>query len=227
VTPPSPGKYRPLSWPGWLRLCLLLDTRTCPEGWERLVAGCLDAGLTAVFLREKDRPWRELLPAARRLRTLTRESGAALVVSHHHELAVEVGADAVHLNRASIRPTALRGSTGGVAGGMRVLVSVHAAREGGGVDVDCTGADGALVAPVFAPLSKASLGNELGLEGLGRLAGQLHPLPVVAVGGVTSGNAGAVLGAGAAGVGVIGSVLGDDDPPEAVRRLLGAMEGRG
>ena len=49
------------------------------------------------------------------------------------------------------------------------------------------------------------------------------PRPVVAIGGIDAGNAGAVAAAGAAGAAVISAVAGADDPVDATRRLVDGL----
>ena len=48
-------------------------------------------------------------------------------------------------------------------------------------------------------------------------------LPVIGIGGITTENAGEVLGSGAAGVAVVRSILGAADPGVAARELMAAM----
>jgi thiamine-phosphate pyrophosphorylase len=47
---------------------------------------------------------------------------------------------------------------------------------------------------------------------------------VIAIGGITAANAGAVIAAGAAGVAVIGAIFDADDPRAAARALRSALD---
>lgn len=61
------------------------------------------------------------------------------------------------------------------------------------------GADYALLAPIFAPLSKTAERPPLGLDVLREIAGRVK-IPVIALGGITAENAPLCVAAGAAGV---------------------------
>src|SRR6266699_2481897 len=76
------------------------------------------------------------------------------------------------------------------------------------------------VGPCFATPTKSDAGPPLGPEGFTALA-RLAPegTPVIGIGGITAANARAIVAAGAAGVAVIGGVLGAADPEESARRI--------
>lgn len=82
----------------------------------------------------------------------------------------------------------------------RGLVGISA-HDAAGLQVD---ADYALLAPVFAPRSKPTSRPPLGLDGLRALIAGAR-MPVLALGGITPGNAAACVAAGAHGVAGIGS----------------------
>ena len=80
------------------------------------------------------------------------------------------------------------------------------------------------VGPCFATPTKADAGAPLGAEGFAALARQApEGTPVIGIGGIRSENAGAILGAGAAGVAVVGAVLGAVNPEIAARELRTAL----
>ena len=79
------------------------------------------------------------------------------------------------------------------------------------------------VGPCFATPTKADAGPPLGTEGFTALA-KLAPegTPVIGIGGITAANARTIVAAGAAGVAVIGGVLGAADPEASARRIRNA-----
>ena len=80
------------------------------------------------------------------------------------------------------------------------------------------------VGPCYATTNKADAGTPLGALGFAALA-RLAPagVPVIAIGGITAATAGALAKVGAAGIAVIGAVLGASDPESAARALRSAF----
>ena len=64
---------------------------------------------------------------------------------------------------------------------------------------EAEGADYAVFGPVFTPLSKSSVLDPRGLEGLAQAAAAVR-IPVLALGGVTNENSAACISTGAAGI---------------------------
>jgi len=89
------------------------------------------------------------------------------------------------------------------------------------LEAEKSSADYLTLSPVFKPLSKSTETSPLGIEPLAEAA-QACKIPVFALGGISSLNAAQCLSAGAVGVAVIGAVFGNDQPPEAVKRILTA-----
>ena len=58
---------------------------------------------------------------------------------------------------------------------------------------------------------------------MGAVAAAVPDTPIVAIGGVTAGNARSLVGAGAAGVAVVGAVAAAADPGRATEDLLRAL----
>ena len=74
--------------------------------------------------------------------------------------------------------------------------------------------------PVFATASKPGYGPALGLDGLAAGCRAVPDLAVLALGGLGPGRVGACVRAGAAGVAVMGAVMGAGDPAAVVRSLV-------
>ena len=74
------------------------------------------------------------------------------------------------------------------------------------------------VSPVFATPTKTDTKEPWGLEGLAKIrAFSRHPL--VGIGGLNAGNAGAVVMAGADGIAVVSAICASPDPFQASREL--------
>jgi thiamine-phosphate pyrophosphorylase len=167
----------------------------------------------ALLLRDKHAGPTVLLEQARALRAITREQGAALLVSEHIEIALRAAADGVHLpERSSPLAEARR-----LLGDRLIGVSRHDLP--GLLAAQQAGADYATLSPIFASPGK---GAPLGLAAFAESA-SATPLPLFALGGVTAHEAGALARAGAAGVAVIREVLGAPDPARALTALRSAL----
>ncbi len=199
-------------------LLVISDRHQAQLPLEQVAERALAAGCRWFSLREKDLP-----PAERRallggLVALGHRFGAVVMVHEDIEAAAAAGADGVHLpsggDLAAARsqlPQALIGASGHSANEASALLRA--------------GADFITASPVFATASKPGYGPVLGLDGLARIVAGARG-PVVALGGITDGNAGTCLAAGACGIAVMGEVMRSPDPGVSVERLLRAISGR-
>jgi thiamine-phosphate pyrophosphorylase len=198
-------------------LYLVTDRSITPRPLAEVVDECLDAGLKAVQLREKDLAVRELLDLAGRLRESTRRHGARLLVNDRADVALATGADGVQRTHASLPVAQLRqiAPTPSLIG-----ASVHT--EAGAREAAAEGADFLVFGPVYDTPSKRQYGPPQGVAALRAVAAAVDR-PVLAVGGITAARVREVLAAGAAGVAVISAILGAERPADAVKAFLDAL----
>ena len=168
-----------------------------------VVAAAVEGGARAVVLREKHLPRPERAALAARLRPVLAAAGGLLIVASD----ATIPADGVHLAASDPLP---------VPAPQRLGRSCHDAA--GVAAATGEGCAYATLSPVFATPSKPGYGPALGPGALGG-----HPIPVWALGGVTAGNAGACIRAGAAGVAVMGAVMSAGDPAAATAALIAAV----
>ncbi len=200
-----------------LRLIAITERQTTPGDWFEAAAQALRGGVTAIWLREKDLSALALYEAARRLRDLTRQADAALLVSDRIDVALAAEADAVHLGWTSLPVEAARRVVGTQC---RIGVSTHTLQEAR--DAAHSGADYITFSPVFPTPSKEGLVAVTGLKGLREAVAEV-PIPVVALGGIQAENAPDCLDMGAAGVACIRAVFGSGRPGEAARKLAAVL----
>jgi thiamine-phosphate pyrophosphorylase len=204
-----------------LRLCLVTDrTQTRGRDLAAVVDECLAAGLRAVQVREKDLGAAELAFVCRRLRALTLDRRALLIVNDRVDVALAVGADAVQRTSTSLPVEDIRAIADKR---LRIGVSVHSLAEA--VEAELKGADWVIFGPVYDTPSKRPYGPPQGLERLERVAREVR-LPVIAIGGITPERVGEVLRAGARGVAAISAIVSADSPADATRRFLDALDRR-
>jgi thiamine-phosphate pyrophosphorylase len=184
---------------------------------EQARAAC-DGGAAVVQLRVKQAPDREALRFGEAIREATRRAGVRFVVNDRFDLALALGADAVHLGQEDLPPARVRVSAPALALGRSTHDDAELARA---IDEPV---DYVAFGPVFGTTSKATGHAARGLALLAAAAARVRPRPLVAIGGIDSETIAAVLAAGARGVAVLSAVAGAHDPAAAVRRLARACE---
>jgi thiamine-phosphate pyrophosphorylase len=193
------------------RLYLVIDA----EPAERVLPGALEGGVDIVQLREKSASDEEIVSAGRQLRTLCDEHGALLIVNDRADLALECGADGVHVGQDD---DPLREVRDVVGADLLVGISTHSPEQvelGLGSIADYLG-----VGPVHATPTKP--GREpVGLELVRYAAAHGAAKPWFAIGGIDADNAPAVAEAGASRIAVVRAIR-DAADPRAVAAALRA-----
>jgi len=181
-----------------------------------LLDSVLSGGCRLVQLREKALPLAELLPLARRLARRCRELGALFIVNDRADLALAVDADGVHVGQDDLPARRAREI---LRPGMILGVSTHDPEQARRAVAD--GADYVAIGSIFPTATKPGF-QLVGPELVRRVRPEI-PVPLVAIGGITADNAGAVLAAGADAVAVISALCAAPDPASATRTLLGRI----
>ena len=191
---------------------VLLKGRDAVDVCRRASAG----GATMVQVRWKDGTPREMLQLAR---ALVQALPIPVLVNDRVDVALAAGAAGAHLGHNDPPLDALRPA---VPAGFLLGISVGSVSEAERSRE--WPADYWSVGPCFATGNKADAGVALGPDGFAALA-RLAPegMPVIGIGGITSRNAADIIRAGAAGVAVIGAVLGAPDPEATARDLRAAL----
>lgn len=201
-----------------LELMIVTSPRPrCGQPLRDVVDECLEAGATAVELRDKRATSRELYGAAGELVPVVRRHGALFLVNDRIDVAWAVVADGVHLGPEDPPLAEVRRR---VPGDFLVGYSTDdpdEARRAAEAGADYLG-----VGAVFGTDTKADAADER--IGPGRVAEVLEAagLPGVGIGGIDETNAGEVAALDA-GVAVSGAVMDAPRPAEAVRRLRKAV----
>ncbi len=171
-----------------------------------------------IQLRDKFAGPHQLLPQARQLAQLCRDRGVRFIVNDRLDLAQAVDADGVHLGQDDLPPRAARPLLGA---GKILGVSTHSLEQAVRAAED--GADYLGIGPIFATATKTTGYEPVGCGMIRQLRSRID-LPLLAIGGITSGNVGEVVRAGAAGAAVISAIIGSHDIAGATQAFLAAIQ---
>jgi thiamine-phosphate pyrophosphorylase len=183
-------------------LCLVTDRRLCGLTCEEMTKIALVSGVGWIQYREKEKTRREIYHEAMRLRVLTAEYGATLVVNDHADIALAVDADGVHLGQDDLPLKEARR----ILGNRIIGISTHSLTQA--VEAEHDGADYIGFGPVFVTATKDA-GEPKGLEMVSIIKKAIK-IPVVAIGGISAENLPLVLETGADAVAVASAVLRGD-----------------
>jgi thiamine-phosphate pyrophosphorylase len=201
--------------PGTLpRLYAITDEKVVPNHHLlSCVEEVLRAGVRLLQLRFKTTPPGERLSLGRKVRSLTSRFGCLMIVNDSPQLALETGADGVHLGaedptaafaRELLGPDAIIGiSCSDDEEQLLKLRPEHVSYVG-------------MLSPY--PSTTKSKAN-IDLERFGRLT-SLSRVPVYGIGGITPDRVPEMMAAGCHGVAVISAIFGSAGPGEAVRRFI-------
>lgn len=195
------------------RLYALLDSACFSEveTMSRVAEELVEAGVTMLQYRNKSGSPRQILDQAFGLKLRVGQS-LKLIMNDRADLCLAADFDGLHVGQDDLSPESARR----IIGSNRWLgVSTHNPEQL--AEADKTSADYLAIGPVFATSSKANPDPVVGLDGV-RRARELTRKPLVAIGGITRGNARSVIEAGADSVAVISDLL--RDPRKSAEEFL-------
>ena len=187
--------------------------QTCYSHVE-LAGLAIAGGADTIQLREKGGSTREMIRAAEQMQTLCKKAGVSFIVNDRVDVAIASGADGVHLGQDDFPIPLARKLLG-----KKAIIGGSAANIEEARTCLAEGADYIGFGPVYTTTSKADAGPISGLDLLRDVA-EAIPLPIVAIGGITTDNAPLIMKAGAHGIAVISAVCCQSSPTEAARALL-------
>jgi thiamine-phosphate pyrophosphorylase len=184
---------------------------------ELFVAACIDGGVDVVQLRDKNLEARALVARAAALRVVCNDLDVPFILNDRPDLALEAGADGVHLGQDDAPPALARRILGDAA---IVGLSTHARED--------------LVDSLDQPVDYVSAGpvsptpTKPGRPGVGlgyiRYATAHAGRPVWVTGGASPATVAAMVGAGARHVVVVRWLTEAADPRDAARQLRQAVD---
>lgn len=167
------------------------------------VRQAIEGGARLVQYRDKKSPRREMYETAKRLRKMTAEKGAILIINDQIDLASAVKADGVHLGQEDLPLWIARKILGNEA---IIGISTHTLEEA--MHAESEGADYIGFGPIFQTKTKGDARAPVGLEAMTRVKQKVR-IPLYAIGGIQRSHLSDLITAGADGVAVISALSGD------------------
>ena len=183
----------------------------------------LEGGCKWIQLRMKDASEDEILETASQVRKMCDRYEAVFILDDHVRLVEKTGADGVHLGKNDMPVDEARRLLGNgkiIGGTANTLddIIMHCSR----------GADYIGCGPFRFTTTKKNLAPVLGTDGYREIVSRMKEsgisLPVVAIGGIASGDIPQLMSAGISGIALSGSVLRADDPVAEMRKVVSALE---
>ena len=202
------------------KLYAITDRRSCATTpLVDVVSELLDAGVTAIQLREKDLDDNGLMRLARPIAELCRNYEAKLFINTNVRVALEVGAAGIHL---PANAESVKGVVGGVCNPesdehLYVGCSVHSLEAAQKRETE--GADFVTYSPIYPTASKPGYGPAVGVKCLVGVT-EVVKIPVFALGGITPDRVAECLAAGAFGVAVMSGVMSPTGAGQQAKRYF-------
>ena len=173
----------------------------------------LAGGATMLQLREKHLEHRDFLAQAQELLPLCRKYHVPLIINDDVQVALESGADGVHVGQSDMAVQAARS----ILGPDKIIgASAHNASEA--LAAVAAGADYLGCGAVFGSTTKADAGL-LSLNTLREIRAAVR-VPIVAIGGINRQNIARIAGSGVDGVALISALFAAPDKRAAAQQML-------
>ncbi|MEO0354287.1 MAG: thiamine phosphate synthase [Cyanobacteria bacterium P01_A01_bin.3] len=195
---------------------LYLITSQTPN-WLDAVEASLQGGVRLVQYRNKTGDYRTMCTEAAALKAVCDRYGAITIVNDRVDIALDIGADGVHLGQTDMPVDTAREMLG-----PQRLIGQSTTNWEEMERALQTSADYIGVGPVYATPTKAGK-VPAGLEYV-RLAVEKATVPWFAIGGIDARTLPEVVEAGATHVSVVRSLMAADNPTEAARDMLDILK---
>ena len=179
----------------------------------------LEGGCKWIQLRMKGATDNEVRPIALEAMKLCKETGATFIIDDRVELAMEIGADGVHLGKNDMPIAEARkilGNKAIIGGTANTFDDVKAHYEASANYIGC--------GPYKFTTTKERLSPILGLEGYSDIVSKMKAngisIPIVAIGGITAADIPLIMNTGVTGIAVSGAVLRSGNPVESMKQLI-------
>lgn len=176
------------------------------------VEDALRGGVTCVQLREKELDEDAFLKEAIEIKELCHKYQVPFFVNDNVEIAIQCGADGIHVGQEDMAAGAVRALVGDR---MMIGVSVHTVEEA--IEAVKNGADCLGVGAMFSTSTKLDA-DVLPMQTLADICHAVD-IPVVAIGGLNKNNIAKLAGTGVDGVALVSAIFAAEDIESECREL--------
>lgn len=198
-----------------LNLYLVTDApERCRHGLLETVRRAVAGGVSIVQYRRENADRTTMLAEVLPLRDYLRGAGVPLIINDDVELAVEIGADGIHIGQADMPVEQARALIG-----PEMILGLTVTSEAEMAAVDPALVDYVGCGPVFPTISKDDAPEALGVQRWAELAAKC-PVPICAIGGIDAARARELRATGHCdGVAVVSAICAAEDTEQAARDL--------
>ena len=177
----------------------------------------LEGGATFIQLREKELDEEHFLEEAKEIKELCKKYQVPFVINDNVDIALAMDADGVHVGQSDMEAGDVRAKLG-----PNKIIGVSAQTVEQALLAQERGADYLGVGAVFPTGSKADA-QEVSHETLKAIC-EAVSIPVIAIGGISTGNIMELSGKGICGIAVISAIFAQPDIKESTKELKSLTE---
>ena len=182
---------------------------------EEIVREAIKGGAGIIQLREKEWGKEQIKNEAIKLLKICQENNVLFIVNNYVDIALEIGADGVHLGQSDMSIEEAREICGDK---LIIGLSTHSVEQA--VDADQEDVDYITIGPMYKTRAKD---YTVGVEIIKPVVDNVLK-PVIAIGGINKDNVDEVLGQGAKSIAVISAVVAADNVKKAASELVGKIK---
>lgn len=183
------------------------------ESYLKFIKACIQGGITALQLREKNLKWDPLLSFGFSLKALLNQKKIPLIINDSLRLANALNADGLHLGQTDGSVFEARNHLGSKKIIGLTVNSHEEILKANDLPIDYIG-----LGAIFPTSNKPNVQTIWGYKGL-KKAASLSRHKIVAIGGIDIRNAKSVIQAGAHGIAAIGAFHFSKNPLEVSKKL--------
>lgn len=186
-----------------------LNNKQLSDSVEQAIKG----GVTCVQLREKYINFNEYVSMAIEIREICHKYGIPLIINDNYKVALESGADGVHVGIEDTAVSEIRKNTGN-----NFIIGATAKTVEQALKAQNDGADYLGVGAVFQSPTKTNA-IRITPESLSQICHSVK-IPVVAIGGINLNNIHLIKDCGQSGIAVVSALFSQDNIKESAERLI-------